>query len=117
MKKKKVLVVVQDSPFNTIRSGEAFRVSMGLTLSENQVSLLLVGDGVWNLLPLEAEKIERPSIQTYLEYFPKVRAQLYVEAEALTERKIAVVPEGTQIIPRREALSLVSEAEVVIPFR
>lgn len=114
---KSVLVIVQDGPFNTTQSGEGFRMSMGLTLSGNDVSLLLMGDGVWNLLPLRAERIQRPSIQTYLEYFPKVRLQLLAEAEALAEREIHEVPEGTRIVPRQEALALISEAEVVIPFR
>jgi sulfur relay (sulfurtransferase) DsrF/TusC family protein len=114
---KKVLVIVQDSPFNTLRSSEGFRMTMGLSLSDNEVSLLLMGDGVFNLLPLRAEVIGQPSIQTYLEYFPKVRVQLYVEAEALAEREISSLPPGTRLLPHREALGLISAAEVVIPFR
>lgn len=114
---KSVLVVIQDSPFNSTHSSEGFRMGMGLTLSDNKVSILLTGDGVWNLLPLKSEKIGRPSIQTFLEYFPKVHCQLYAEAEALKERKIDLVPEGTQLLSRQEALSLISSAEVVIPFR
>jgi sulfur relay (sulfurtransferase) DsrF/TusC family protein len=92
-------------------------MSMGLTLAGDEISLLLMGDGVWNLLPLQSETIGRPSIQTYLEYFPKVGLRLFAEAEALAEREMTAVPEGTRIIPRQEALSLISEAEVIIPFR
>jgi sulfur relay (sulfurtransferase) DsrF/TusC family protein len=113
---KKVLVIVQDSPFNTLRTSEAFRMAMGLTLSESQVSVLLVGDGVWNLLPLQAEKINRPSIQTYLEYFPKVNIQLFADADSLAEREVPA-PERTTVIPHERTLSLILEAEVVIPFR
>ena len=114
---KSVLVIIQEGPFNTTQSGEGFRMSMGLTLSENEVSLLLMGDGVWNLLPLQSEAIGRPSIQTYLEYFPKVGLHLWAEAEALTERGIEAVPKGAGIISRQEALSLIAASEVVIPFR
>lgn len=114
---KKVLVIVQDSPFNTIRSSEGFRMTMGLSLADNDVSLLLMGDGVYNLLPLRGETIGQPSIQTYLEYFPKVRVQLYAEAEALADREIPSIPPGTRALPHREALGLISAAEVVIPFR
>jgi sulfur relay (sulfurtransferase) DsrF/TusC family protein len=113
---KKVLVIVQDTPFNTLRTSEAFRMAMGLILSDNQVSVLLVGDGVWNLLPLRSEKINRPSIQTYLEYFPKVKIQLFADAESLAERELPP-PEGATVIPHERTLSLISEAEVVIPFR
>jgi sulfur relay (sulfurtransferase) DsrF/TusC family protein len=113
---KKVLVIVQEGPFNTIRSSEAFRMAMGLILSSNEVSILLIGDGVWNILPLQAEQIGRPSIQTYLEYFPKVNIHLFVDAASLAEREI-ISPEGAEAIPHEKALSLIAGAEVVIPFR
>jgi sulfur relay (sulfurtransferase) DsrF/TusC family protein len=113
---KKVLVIVQESPFNTLRPGEAFRMAMGLILSDNQVSLLLAGDGVWNLLPLEAEKIGRPSIQTYLDYFPKVNLSLFADADALAERAMTA-PKGAEVVSHEKALALIAEAEVVIPFR
>lgn len=113
---KKVLIIVQESPFNTLRTSEAFRMAVGLILSDNQVSVLLVGDGVWSLLPLQAEKIDRPSIQTYLEYFQKVNVSLFADAGALAERGVASYPDGTAVIPHETALALISDAEVVIPF-
>lgn len=114
---KKVLVIVQDSPFNTLRPSEGFRMTMGLSLADNEVSLLLMEDGVFNLLPLNAEAIGSPSIQTYLEYFPKVHVQLYAESGALAERKIQSLPDGVRTISYQEASKLISAAEVVIPFR
>lgn len=114
---KKVLVIIQDGPFNTIRSSEGFRMTMGLSLAENEVSLLLMKDGVFNLLPLRAEAIGQPSIQTYLEYFPKVRIQLYAEAGALADRGIRSLPEEVRTISYQEVSKLISTAEVVIPFR
>lgn len=114
---KKVVVIVQESPLNTLRTSEAFRMAMGLILSDNRVSVLLAGDGVWNLLPLQAEKIDRPSIRPYLDYFPKVGISLFADADALAERGIASSPEGTSVISHEQALALISEAEVVIPFR
>jgi|SRR3569832_2158393 len=113
---KKVLVIVQESPFNTLRTSEAFRMAMGLILSDNQVSVLLAGDGVWNLLPLAAEKINGASIQTYLDYFPKVHVALFADADALAERGMTD-PKGAEVIPHEKALSLIADAEVVIPFR
>ena len=113
---KKVVVIIQESPFNTIRTSEAFRMAMGLILSDNQVSILLVGDGVWNLLPLKAEQIGRPSIQTYLEYFPKVDIHLFADAGSLAERAMTS-PEGIELLSHEKTLSMIADAEVVIPFR
>ena len=114
---KKVLVLIQDGPLNTLRSSEGFRMTMGLSLADNEVSLLLMGDGVFNLLPLKAERVEQPSIQTYLEYFPKVHVRLYAEAGALADRAVQSLPEGVKRISYQEAFQLISAAEVVIPFR
>ncbi len=114
---KRVLVVIQDSPFNTLRSSEGFRVTMGLSLADNDVSLLLMEDGVFNLLPLKAEAIGQPSIETYLEYFPKVHVRLYAEANALAERGVRSLPEGVKAVSYQEAFKMISTAEVVIPFR
>lgn len=114
---KKVLVLIQDSPLNTLRSSEGFRMAMGLSLADNEVSLLLMGDGVFNLLPLRAETIGQPSIQTYLEYFPKVHVQLYAESKALADRGVRSLPEAVRPVSYQKAFQLISTSEVVIPFR
>lgn len=92
-------------------------MAMGLILGGNRVSVLLVHNGVWNLLPLQAEKIGRPSIQTYLEYFPKVQVDLYAEAESVAARKGVTLPDQVKTVSKKEAFSLISEADIVIPFR
>lgn len=114
---KKILVIVDQTPFNTIRASEAFRMCMGLTVSDNEISLLLINDGAYNLMPLHAEKIGRPAIDEYVDHFEKVNLHYFVDADSLLERDIS--PNNTQAkqLPHVETLQLINDADVVIPFR
>ncbi len=117
MKQKHVIVVVADGPFNTARVSEAFRMGIGLTLSKCRISLLLIHDGVYNLLPLHAEKIGRPGISEYIQVAEKVGLQLLADANSVLEREITFSEETALQIPHDETLKLLCEADVVIPFR
>ena len=57
---KKVTVVLQKSPFNTLRNSEALRMSLGLTLANNAVSVVFTQDAVYSLLPSLPENIKSP---------------------------------------------------------
>ncbi len=114
---KHVVVMIADGPFNTARVSEAFRMSIGLTMSECRVSLLLIHDGVYNLLPLRAEKIGRPGISEYIRVAEKVGLHLLADADSVLERGITLATEGAKQVPHEETVQLFCEADVVIPFR
>ena len=54
---RRVLVVIEADPHSTERAVEGLRMSVGLTLAENRVTVLLVGDGQ-RLLEPESEAFE-----------------------------------------------------------
>ncbi len=114
---KKVLVIVDEGPFNSARVSEAFRMSIGLTMSHCHISLLLVHDGVYNLLPLRAEKIGRPGIADYIQVAEQVGLHLILDADSVAKRALKVTETIALQVPREEMLKLICEADVVIPFR
>jgi len=114
---KRVVVVIEEGPFNMLRASEAFRMSIGLNASENEISLLLIHDGVYNLLPLHAEKIGCPSIREYIDHFEKVGLLCFSDADSLLEREISPVPSYTKQLPHSETIQMILDADVVIPFR
>ncbi len=116
-KKKKIVVLVEDGPFNTVRSSEAFRMSIGLTLAENEVCIVLVGDGVFHLNKLRGANIGRPSIYDVMGVFEQIDLKLYADAEAMLARKIEAPPEMTRELPSPDVMLLIREADVVLPFR
>lgn len=114
---KKVVVVVQDGPFNTVGASEAFRMGLGLTLAENQCAVLLVNDGVYHLLPLHGEKIGQSSLYDFIEVFEQVGLEFYADTDAVCEREIGRPPRITRQLSHAEVFRLIRDADVVIPFR
>jgi len=114
---KKVVVIVQDGPFNTLRASEAFRMGVGLTLSENKITFLLIQDGAYHLLPLQGEKIGRSSVHDFTPVFKEIGVTLCVDADDMLARKIKKTPPTTRQLPRAEVFQMIRDAEVVIPFR
>lgn len=116
-KGKKVVVIIQDGPFNTLRASEAFRMGVGLTLAENQPSFLLVQDGAYHLFPLQGRKIGKPSLYDFITIFEEIGITLCVDADDMFARKIERIPPITRQLPRTEVFQMIRDADVVIPFR
>jgi sulfur relay (sulfurtransferase) DsrF/TusC family protein len=54
---KRVAVVIRQSPFNTCRNSEALRMTVGLTLAENAITVVFRDDGVYTLLATQPSLI------------------------------------------------------------
>ncbi|HXN05638.1 MAG TPA: DsrE family protein [Nitrospiria bacterium] len=113
---KRVAVIVRNSPFNTLKSVEAFRMSIGLTLEGNQVDLLLMEAGVYNALPSVSTTIKRPDMNQFIDTMELCGIGVYLESEALP------LPLHSKIRPqmtkksRKELMEMIHRADVVIPF-
>ncbi len=116
-KKKKVVVLVDGGPFNTVRPSEAFRMAIGLTLGSNDVSIILLDDGVFHLKKLRGDQIGRPSLYDVIGVFEKIGLKLYADQEAVGRRNIDTPPKESRSLPYQEIMGLIRGADVVIPFR
>ncbi len=114
---KKVLVVIQDGPFNTLAASEAFRMGIGLTLAENQTRFLLVQNGAYHLNPLQGNRINKPSLYDFISVFEAIGITLSVDADDMLARKITRAPAMTRALPKTEVFQMIRDADVVIPFR
>ena len=85
---KKVTVVLQKSPFNTLRNSEALRMSLGLTLANNAVSVIFTSDAVYNLLPAFPENIKSPAFGRHIEMLNTLKCKLIAEKESMEERDV-----------------------------
>ena len=57
----------------------------------------MIHDGVFNLLPLRGEKMDRPSMQGVIDVFDPVDLKLYADTDSMLALKIDNPPE---IIPQ-----------------
>ena len=113
---KKVTVIISKSPFNTLRNSEALRMSVGLTLADNAVQVVFVGDGVYTLLDNSPETIDSPELRKHIETLKMLKHQIIAEKESLDERGINNLAYEVEIKSREGIASLITESNAVIPY-
>jgi len=111
-----ILVIVKESPLNTIRCTEALRMGLGLTLAENRVAVLFWGDGLYSLVPLRAEKVGRPSSEEFFKYCDRLSVPLLADGPGLADRKLAQLRPGVKVMAREDVLRRIAESPIVIPY-
>ena len=114
---KNVVIIIWATPFNTVVFPEALRMAIGQTVHDNRVSVLLMGDGVWNALNLAPHMIGRPDIHESMELFSACGVRVFADALSLKEREIAEHGSHVEKIGRAAAYHLITDADVVMNFR
>jgi sulfur relay (sulfurtransferase) DsrF/TusC family protein len=116
--KKKVLMLIRRSPLNSIKASEALRQSVGLTVADNDVAVILIDAAAWLSVPLSPETIGGGDIKKHLDTLPLLKARVMVEKQSLERYGIdpARVREEIEIIDRQDVVSEITEAQAVIPF-
>lgn len=117
MARKKVLVLIRHSPFNTIKGAEALRQSVGLTMN-NDVTVVLLDAGVWLGVLSHPEAIGMEPVKKHLDTLPLMHARVKAEEESL--RKFGIDPRelraGIEVIAQKDLLDELASSEVIIPF-
>lgn len=114
---KNILFIIRARPFNTVAHSEALRMAVGLTVHDNRVSILLIGDGVWNVLKLAPHIIGRPNINESMELFSACGVKVYADELSLRERDISEHEGHVEKIGRRDTYNLITNSDVVMSFK
>jgi len=113
---KTVAIVIRTSPLNTLKSVEAFRLGIGLTLQGNKVKLLLTESGAWNALPLKGRLLERPDADQFIQSMELCGVDAYVDSESLPASLLPGIRPEFRIRTNREVMEIIERAEEVIPY-
>ncbi len=113
---KNLLLIIRTTPFNTVSVPEAFRMSIGLTVHDNRVTILLIDDGVWNSLSIAPHIIGRPDINDSMELFSACGIKVFADEGSLKERNISECDGHVEKLSRQEALGLIAGSDVVLSF-
>jgi sulfur relay (sulfurtransferase) DsrF/TusC family protein len=110
------LIIIKESPFNTVRCSEALRVGLGLTLTENQVALLFMGDGLHALAQTRPDLIRRPAVEDFFKYCGQLSVPMLADRQGMAERNLTAIRPGVDLISHEEALERIARSRVVVPF-
>jgi sulfur relay (sulfurtransferase) DsrF/TusC family protein len=113
---KRVVVILRHTPLNHIKNLEAFRLGLGLTLSNNEVTVAMVDEGVLNAINLKPEIVDRPSVSAYLEYYEDVGIRSIADKKSVERFGLTELRDEVKLVDRQEIIDVIRDAEVVIPF-
>jgi len=114
---KKVAIVIQALPFNTMRNSEALRCAVGMTIEEeNKIQVLFLDDGVWTAASLDCKAAKNQELDKHIETLGMMEVELIAEEEALAKRGVKISRKELTTKPREVINQIIFEADVVIAF-
>jgi sulfur relay (sulfurtransferase) DsrF/TusC family protein len=113
---KNIVVIVRNLPFNTRKNAEALRMSVGLTLREDKVTVIFIDDGVYSATPTKAELINVPPPVREFGALNMLKCRILADKTSLEKRGIHGVLENINPVDREEIIRTINESDIVIPF-
>ena len=115
---KSVLIRMSKSPLNGLISGEQLETAMVAATFEQEVSILFIGDGVFNLLPAkETNEVTGYNIEKMLLALPTFEVNdLFVCERSLDQTQIEVshLPKNSKVITLEDQRRLIKTTDVVL---
>ncbi len=116
MSMKKIAVVVRNLPLNTRRNAEALRMSVGLTLREDKVTVIFIDDGVYSATSVKPELINFAPLEREFGALSMLKCKLLADKPSLIKRGINKLIENVKPVEREEIVRTITESDIVIPF-
>jgi sulfur relay (sulfurtransferase) DsrF/TusC family protein len=113
---KKITVIVKNLPLNTRRNAEALRMSVGLTLREDKVTVVFMDDGVYSAAPAVPELIGAPTLKKEFEALTMMKCTMLADNPSLEKREIKNLVPNVKPEDRDEIVRIITGSDIVIPF-
>lgn len=113
---KKITVIVRNLPFNTRRNAEALRMSVGLTLRDDNVTVIFMDDGVYTASRTKPELINFAPLDREFGALSMLKCRLLADKPSLEKREIRNVLDNITPVDREEIVRTITGSDIVIPF-
>ena len=100
-----------------MRNFEALRMTVGLTMSDNEKTLVLVEDAAY-LVSAKAhpEAVHRFDPSRHLEFLDDMEFPMWVEKESMAERGIQELRFQAEVKSRAEIAALLAESDAAVTY-
>src|SRR3972149_10458822 len=99
---KKITVIIRNLPFNTRKNAEALRMSVGLTLREDRVTVIFMDDGVYTATRTQPELINFPPPIKEFGALTMLKCKLLADRPSIEKRGIPELLENITPVEREE---------------
>lgn len=113
---KKITVIVRNLPLNTRRNAEALRMSVGLTLRDDKVTVIFMDDGVYSATPIKPELISFAPLDKEFEALSMMKCAMLADRASMQKRKIHSLRGNVKPTEREELVRTITESDILIPF-
>ena len=113
---KKITVIVRNLPMNTRRNAEGLRMSVGLTLCGDNVTVVFIDDGVYSAVPAKPELVGAPTLRKEFEALPMMKCTMLADKPSLEKRGIKNLVPNVMSAGRDEIVRTITGSDIVIPF-
>ncbi|MCZ7398616.1 MAG: DsrE family protein [Candidatus Methanoperedens sp.] len=113
---KKITVIVRNLPMNTRKNAEALRMSVGLTLREDKVTVIFLDDGVYSATQTKPELINLKPLNKEFEALSMLKCTLLADRFSMEKRGVSTLVANVRAIERGEIVKTITESDIVIPF-
>lgn len=113
---KKITVIVRKLPLNTRRNAEALRMSVGLTLRDDKVTVIFMDDGVYSAVPAVPELIGAPTLKKEFEALSMMKCTMLADKRSMDKRGIKNPVPNVMAVERDEIVRTITGSDIVIPF-
>lgn len=113
---KKITVIVRNLPLNTRRNAEALRMSVGLTLRDDKVTVIFIDDGIYSATHLKPEIIRFPKLNQEFDALSMLNCGMLADRPSLDQRGIVEIQGNIRAAERDEIVKTITEADIVITF-
>jgi sulfur relay (sulfurtransferase) DsrF/TusC family protein len=113
---KNITVIVRNLPFNTRKNAEALRMSVGLTLREDKVTVIFIDDGVYTATRTKPEMINIPPPVREFGALSMLKCKLLADKPSMEKRGIQEILENIKCVEREEIIRTINGSDIVIPF-
>lgn len=111
-----ITVIIRNLPLNTTRVSEALRMSVGLTLSDDRVQVILIDNAVYAISRLKPEIIGMNELSKHLETLPMLKGRIVADKKDLEKRGINEIPYTVELKDRKEIIKEITNSDVLIVY-
>lgn len=113
---KKITIIVRNLPFNTRKNAEALRMSVGLTLREDKVTVIFMDDGVYSATRTKPELIHIAPLDREFGALEMLKCRLLSDKPSMEKRGIKELIGNIKPADREEIIRTINESDITIPF-